>query len=97
MPSASEIARQDEERTASVGHNSVAVGELRGLIERVERLAEERKAIGDDIRDVFGEAKARGYDVKTMRKVIAYRKLQREVFQESRALEDAYLAALGLL
>lgn len=82
---------------ADIGHNSVAADELRLLIERIERLDEERKGIADDIKEVFGEAKSRGYDTKTMRKVLAIRKLDSLVFQEQRSLEDTYLAALGLL
>lgn len=75
---------------------TVAADELRILIERVERLAEEKKAIADDIKDVFAEGKARGYDTKTMRAVIRYRKMETHDFHEMKALEDTYLAALGL-
>lgn len=83
--------------TAGQGHNSVAADELRLLIERVERLEEEKKAIADDVKDVYGEAKARGYDTKTMRKVVAQRKLEKQVREEQQALFEAYMAALGLL
>jgi uncharacterized protein (UPF0335 family) len=82
--------------TAGQGHNSIAADELRLLIERVERLAEERKALTDDIRDVFGEAKARGYDTKTMRAVIRLRKMKANDRQEQQALMETYCAALGL-
>ena len=80
-----------------LGHNSVAADELRLLIERVERLEEEKKAIADDIKDVYGEAKARGYDTKTIRKVVAQRKLEKHVREEAQALFETYMAALGLL
>lgn len=81
------------------GHPSnsgtVAADELRLLIERVERLEEEKKALADDIRDVYGEAKARGYDAKTMRVIVRLRKKTHDR-QEAEALLDTYKAALGL-
>ena len=73
----------------------VAADELRLLIERIERLEEEKKAIADDIKDVFGEAKARGYDTKAMRKIVQIRRKKREEFQEEEAILDLYLSALG--
>lgn len=69
---------------------------LRLLIERVERLEEEKKGIGDDIRDVYAEAKAVGYDPKIMRKVIALRKMKPDDRAELEALLDTYKAALGM-
>jgi len=69
---------------------------LRLLIERVERLEEEKKGIADDIKDVYGEAKAVGYDVKIMRKVIALRKMNPDDRAEMEAILDLYKAALGL-
>lgn len=81
---------------AQPGHNSVAADQLRLFIERVERLAEEKQGIADDIKDVFAEAKSNGYDTKTMRKVIAWRKLEAHARQEQKALLDTYLSALGL-
>lgn len=79
------------------GENHVAADQLRTFIERVERLAEEKKGIADDIKDVFAEAKANGYDTKTMRKVIAMRKMEAHARVEQRAMEETYMAALGLL
>lgn len=75
---------------------SIAADELRLLIERVERLEEEKKSFVDDIRDVYAEAKARGYDPKTMRSIVRLRKMETHVRQESEALLDTYKAALGL-
>lgn len=69
---------------------------LRLLIERVERLEEEKKGIADDIRDVYAEAKAVGYDAKIMRKVVALRKLTPDDRREMDMLLDTYKAALGL-
>jgi len=79
-----------------VSEGSIAADELRLLIERIERLEEEKKAMADDIRDVYAEAKARGYDPKTMRTVVRLRKMENHVRQEAEALLDTYKAALGL-
>ena len=79
-----------------MAEGSIAADELRLLIERIERLEEEKKAMADDIRDVYAEAKARGYDPKTMRTVVRLRKMENHVRQEAEALLDTYKAALGL-
>ena len=79
-----------------LAEGSIAADELRLLIERIERLEEEKKAMADDIRDVYAEAKARGYDPKTMRSVVRLRKMENHVRQEAEALLDTYKAALGL-
>lgn len=81
---------------AEAGHNSIAADELRLLIERIERLEEEKKALADDIRDVYGESKARGYDAKTMRVIVRLRKMEAHDRQEAEALLDTYKAALGI-
>lgn len=73
------------------------VGRLKGFIERVEKLEEERKAVGDDIRDVYSEAKGAGYDVKTMRKIVALRKLAAADRAEQETLIDTYKHALGMV
>ena len=69
---------------------------LRLLIERVERLEEEKKGIADDIRDTYGEAKAVGYDAKIMRQVVRLRKMNQDDRAEMEMLLDTYKAALGL-
>ena len=69
---------------------------LRLLIERIERLEEEKKGIGDDIKDVYLEAKANGYDGKIMRQIIRLRKMQPHDRQEMEAILQTYLAALGM-
>ena len=69
---------------------------LRLLIERVERLEEEKKGIGDDIKDVYAEAKAVGYDSKIMRKVVALRKMKPDDRREMETVLELYKAALGL-
>ena len=79
-----------------MAEGNVAADQLRLFIERIERLEEEKKAMVDDIRDVYAEAKANGYDTKTMRKVVALRKLETHVRQEADALLETYRTALGL-
>ena len=69
---------------------------LRLLIERVERLEEEKKGISDDVRDVCAEAKAVGYDVKIMRQIVRLRKMKPDDRKEMEAILDTYKAALGL-
>ncbi len=69
---------------------------LRLLLERVERLSEEKKGIADDIKDVYAEAKAVGYDTKIMRKLVLLRKMKLEDRREMAALIETYCAALGL-
>ena len=76
---------------------SVAREQLRSIVERIERLEEEKKAIADDIRDVFAEAKGNGFDVKTLREIIKLRKLEAAERQEMDAMIDLYLSALGML
>lgn len=75
----------------------VAGAQLRALIERIERLEEEKKALSEDIKEVYGEAKANGYDTKIMRQVIRVRKQDQAERQEQEALLDLYLHALGMI
>jgi uncharacterized protein (UPF0335 family) len=67
------------------------------LVERIERLEEEKKALADDIKDVYGEAKANGFDVKALRTVIRLRKQDVEERKEQEAILETYLHALGML
>jgi uncharacterized protein (UPF0335 family) len=75
---------------------TVAADQLRLFIERLERLEEEKKGIGDDINDVYAEAKANGYDTKTMRAIVRLRKMETHARQEADALLETYRSALGL-
>ena len=86
-----------EERGEGMGGGRVAADELRLLIERAERLEEEKRGIADDIKDVMAEAKSRGYDVKAIRNILAIRKKKREEYQEEEAILETYLQALGML
>jgi len=83
-----------------VGHNSVtaiAVDQLRSIIERVERLEDDKKAITDDIKDVYAEAKGNGYDVKALRTIVRLRKQDADERQEQEAILEAYMQALGMV
>jgi len=71
--------------------------QLKALVERVERLEEEKKAIADDIRDVYGEAKVNGYDIKALRTVVRLRKQDVNERKEQEAILETYLHALGML
>jgi uncharacterized protein (UPF0335 family) len=75
---------------------NIAADQLRLFIERIERLEEEKKGIADDIRDVYSEAKATGYDAKTMRAIVRLRKMEKNDRLEAEALLETYKAALGL-
>ena len=74
----------------------IAADRLRSLIERVERLEEERKALGSDIKDIFAEAKSAGFDVKVMRQIIKLRTLDPADAEEQDTLLDLYRRALGM-
>ncbi len=74
----------------------IAVDRLRSLIERIERLEEERKALGNDIKDIYGEAKSAGFDVKVLRQIIRLRKQEPAEIEEQETLLDVYRRALGM-
>jgi uncharacterized protein (UPF0335 family) len=80
--------------TESLG---VARDQLRSIVERVERLEEEKKVIADDIKEVYAEAKANGFDTKTLRTVVRLRKQEAAERQEQEAMLDLYLHALGMI
>lgn len=76
----------------AVGHN-----QIKSIVERIERLEEERKAIGDDIKDIYAEAKGNGYDVKALRTIIRMRKQDAAARTEQEAILETYMHALGML
>lgn len=82
----------------AAGHNSgdVDARHLRAFIERIEKLEEEKKAIADDIKDVYGEAKGTGYDIKVMRKIVSIRRQDRDKRREEEEILDLYMSALGM-
>ncbi|WP_226019743.1 DUF2312 domain-containing protein [Novosphingobium sp. FKTRR1] len=83
-----------------LGHNSArnaqADEQLRLLIERIERLEEEKKGLSDDIKDVYSEAKATGYDAPTMRRIVRLRKMKPDDRREMEAVLETYKTALGI-
>jgi uncharacterized protein (UPF0335 family) len=74
-----------------------AKDQLRSIVERVEKLEEEKKAISDDIRDVFGEAKVNGFDLKALRAIVRLRKMEASEREEQDAILETYMHALGML
>ncbi len=85
-------ARKQEEPAASFARD-----QLKAFIERVERLEEEKKAIADDIRDVYSEAKGNGFDVKALRTIVRLRKQDADERREQEAILETYMHALGML
>lgn len=79
-----------------VGSSGVAKDRLKSFIERVERLEEEKKAISDDMKEIFAEAKGEGFDVKIIRMIIRIRKQDSNERAEQEAILDLYLHALGM-
>ena len=94
-------------REPGFGHNSgdevtdssqtIAAGQLRAFIERIERLEEERKTIAEDIREIYAEAKGTGFQTSTIRQLVKIRKQDQEEREEAQALLDLYMSALGML
>ena len=74
-----------------------AKDQLKAFVERVERLEEEKKAIADDIRDVYAEAKGNGFDVKALRTIVRLRKLDVDERREQETILETYMHALGML
>src|SRR3982751_3217800 len=87
-------ARQEADPDPEVG--GIAVDRLRSLIERIERLEEERKALASDIKDIYAEAKSAGFDVKVIRQLISIRRKEPQEVQEQESLLDLYRRALGM-
>jgi len=74
----------------------VAGDRLKSFIERIERLEEEKKALADDIKEVYSEAKGVGFDAKVMRQIVRIRKMDKDDLDEQEALLDTYMRALGM-
>lgn len=74
-----------------------AKDQLKAIVERIEHLEEEKKAISDDIRDVYAEAKGNGYDVRTLRTIVRLRKQDKDERAEQEAILETYLHALGMI
>jgi len=95
MP-ASSAAEKLEEGAAEKANTSFARDQLKAIIERIERLEEEKKATSDDIRDVYAEAKGNGFDVKALRTIVRLRKLDTDERREQEAVLETYMHALGM-
>ena len=89
---ATAAAAKDEQAT-----HRFAKDQLKAFVERVERLEEEKKAISDDIRDVYAEAKGNGFDIKTLRVVVRLRKQDADERKEHQAILETYLHAPGMI
>jgi uncharacterized protein (UPF0335 family) len=86
-------AEQEQDQPAT----RFAKDHLKAFVERIEKLEEEKKAIADDIKDVYGEAKSMGFDVKALRTIIRMRKEDTDERKEHEAILETYLLALGML
>ncbi len=82
---------------ADFSTTTVAAGQLKAIVERIERLEEEKKEVADQIKEVYAEAKGNGFDAKTLRKVVALRKKPAEERSEEEAMLDLYMHALGMI
>jgi uncharacterized protein (UPF0335 family) len=78
-------------------NNRLAVDHLKSIVERIERLEEEKKAISEDIKDIYAEAKGNGYDVKALREIVRLRKQDPNERAEEETILETYMAALGML
>ena len=76
---------------------TVSAGQLRSIIERIERLEEEKAEVSEQVKEVYAEAKGNGFDAKTLRKIVALRKKKPEERSEEEAILDLYMNALGML
>jgi len=84
------------EKTEETNVGGIASDRLRSLVDRIERLEEERKALGNDIKDIYSEAKSAGFDVKVLRQLIRIRKQEPADVEEQETLLDVYRRALGM-
>lgn len=90
------MAKSNLKKNEPSSVSEISGNRLKSFIERVEKLEEEKKAIGEDIRDVYGEAKATGFDPVIMRKIVGLRKSNLEKRREQQELLDLYMAAIGM-
>jgi uncharacterized protein (UPF0335 family) len=90
MPATAAVRQTEDAAPTAIAN------QLKAVIERIERLEEEKKAIADDIRDVYAEAKGNGYDVKALRTIIRLRKQDKAERQEHEAILETYMHALGM-
>lgn len=91
------LASDNPDIDGGANAQAVAAGQLRAFLERVERLEEEKKTIGDDIKEVYAEAKGTGFNTKIMRKIVRMRKQDTAEREEEQAITELYLASLGMI
>ena len=103
MPGSEELGSRDGQRKresaaeSEEGATKFAKDQLKAIVERIERLEEEKKAISDDVRDVYAEAKGNGFDVKALRSIVRLRKMDANERAEQETILETYLQALGML
>jgi uncharacterized protein (UPF0335 family) len=95
--SVTDAATDAEAKGKSKDATRFAKDQLKALVERIEHLEDEKKAIADDIKDVYAEAKGNGYDVKALRKIIRLRKQDKNERAEEEAILETYMHALGMI
>ena len=91
------VAATPASAAAEPASTQFAKDQLKSVVERIERLEEDKKAISDDIRDVYAEAKGNGFDTKALRAVVRLRKQDKQEREEQDAILQVYLAALGMI
>lgn len=96
MPKTNLQTRDDDEQEEKTVPTNVSGQRLKSFLERIERLEEEKKALAEDIRDVYSEAKSLGFEVKIMRKIVSLRKTNVEKRREEAELLELYMSAIGM-
>ena len=94
MPKDAAVRKEEENEVKEVG--GVAGQRLKSLIERIERLEEEKKGLADDVKDVYAEAKGVGFDAPTIRRIVKLRKMEPDKIREQDELLDLYKSAIGM-
>lgn len=91
------MAKKKQDETPGIGHNSnVSGARLKSFLERIERLEDERSALAEDVKDIYSEAKATGFEPKIIKKIISLRKKSIEARREESELTSLYLSAMGM-
>lgn len=81
----------------SIGHNSVAGDQLRSIIERIERLEEEKRELAEDVKSIYQEAKSNGFNANAIRKIVSLRKKDAKKRREEEAILELYMHAIGMI
>jgi uncharacterized protein (UPF0335 family) len=97
MPAATAVKEKPKDNPKDNPSSRFARDQLKAIVERIEHLEQEKKAISDDIRDVYAEAKGNGYDAKALRAVVRMRRQDKHEREEEEAILQTYLEALGMI